>query len=78
MGTAFDQEPGAGQGPQRKMKVLKAARKTVGGEGGGEEAIKFDVAMDVVKTEVRDSGEEQGKGQVASKNVGGGAFHWMK
>ena len=72
---------GAGAAP-RKMKILKPVRKGGGAgeaaEGGCGEVIKVDVVRDVVRMEVN-GGEEVGKGQVASgKNVGGGAFHWMK
>jgi len=82
LGTAFDQEGPNGAGgvvPPRKMKILKPVRKGAG-EGGEGEVIKVDVVRDVVRMEVKEgsSGEEQGKGQMASKNVGGGAFHWMK
>jgi len=86
LGTAFDQDtPGAGGSgtsvPPRKMKILKPVRKVGVGEAGAEgaEVIKVDVVRDVVRMEVKEgNGEEAGKGQVASKNVGGGAFHWMK
>jgi hypothetical protein len=69
------------------MKILKPVRKVGGMDGGGVggegEVIKVDVVRDVVKMEGKEGGtscsEEQAKGQVgASKNVGGGAFHWMK
>jgi hypothetical protein len=81
LGTAFDQEgPGTGGVPPRKMKILKPVRKGVGETGVEGEGIRVDVVRDVGRMEVKEGsgGEEQGKGQVASKNVGGGAFHWMK
>jgi hypothetical protein len=59
------------------MKVLKPVTKRT--EVDSPEGLKVDVKD--VRVEVRDGGVEdhgKGAGQSASKNVGGGAFHWMK
>jgi len=83
LGTTFDgseQNPNGVVVPPRRMKVLKpvASRRT--SEIDSPEGLK----VDIVRVEVTDGGnaggqeEHQKGGQVASKNVGGGAFHWMK
>jgi hypothetical protein len=90
LGTAFDQDiPTA---PPRKMKILKPVRSThsprtegpcatdsaAGVEGGDRgDAFRIDVVRDLARAEVKE-GEDHAKNQLASKNVGGGAFHWMK
>ena len=63
LGTQFDVVP-----PQRKMKILKPVRK------GSQEIIS------VNGNEMSGSvaAGEEGQMKVQTKNVGGGAFHWMK
>ena len=77
LGTAFDAEPPLPA--PRRMKILKPVRRNDGvkeDEDGGE-VFKVDVVRDVVRMEVKDKDDEQGK-SLATKNLGGGAFHWMK
>lgn len=78
LGTAFDSDNSAIVVPPRKMKVLKPVTRRT--EIDSPEGLKVDLVKDVVRVEVKDcgAGEEHGKGLLASKNVGGGAFHWMK
>jgi hypothetical protein len=90
LGTAFDQDIPAA--PPRKMKILKPVRSThsprtegpcaidsAAGVDGGDrgDAFRTDVVRDFARIEGKD-GEDHAKNQSASKNVGGGAFHWIK
>lgn len=87
LGTTFDQDiPPA---PPRKMKILKPARSTYSPRTEGHiNTTDSTTALecgDTPKTEIKDMAraesketEEQAKNQLAAKNVGGGAFHWMK
>jgi len=67
--------------PPRRMRVLKPPGRRAEADVGGASP---EVGRDVVRVEVRDGGVggtgEEGRGGVggAGKNVGGGAFHWMK
>ncbi len=61
------------------MKVLKPVRKVGEVDCSLEGGLKVDVVRDVVRVEVTKEGEEhKGQQQQVGKNVGGGAFHWMK
>jgi hypothetical protein len=67
------------------MKILKPVRSPAYDENRDvfkdpketRDVFKVDVIRDVVRVEVKDKDEEHVKCQVG-KNVGGGAFHWMK
>jgi len=84
LGTTFgDPAPTAAEVvvPPRRMRVLKPpGRRAEADVGGGSP----EVGRDVVRAEVREGSVgatgEEGRGGVggAGKNVGGGAFHWMK
>jgi hypothetical protein len=76
LGTSFD-----GDGPvapPRRMKVLKPVRPQASKMEGEEEVFKVETIRDVVRVEVKEGDEHVKKEIQPSKNVGGGAFHWMK
>ena len=73
LGTSFG-ESDSPVVPPRRMKVLKPVRKAGDVDCSMPEGLK----VDVVRVEVTREGEEHKGQQQVGKNVGGGAFHWMK
>jgi len=77
LGNAFAEDPPAPA--PRRMKILKPVRSIARVDGPGDEGgevFNVNTGRDV-KMEVKDKDDDHGKSQSA-KNVGGGAFHWMK
>lgn len=78
----FDADPSP---PPRRMKVLKPVRHNKEESHkeqtppletpSREEMLKVDFVKDA-RIEIKE--DEHGKKEVAAKNIGGGAFHWMK
>jgi hypothetical protein len=77
LGNAFAEDPPAPA--PRRMKILKPVRSIARVDGPGDEGGEvFNVnAGRDVKMDGKDKDDDHGKSQSA-KNVGGGAFHWMK
>jgi hypothetical protein len=59
------------------MRVLKPPARRGEPDLGCPEVGRVElVQRDVIRVEIRENGTEDGR--AAGKNVGGGAFHWMK
>ena len=78
LGTSFGESDSPVAVPPRRMKVLKPVRKVGDVDYSMPEGLKVDVVRDVARVEVAKEGEEHKGQQPVGKNVGGGAFHWMK
>jgi hypothetical protein len=78
LGTAFGDAPGdVPTVPPRRMRVLKPPARRGEPDLGSPEVGRVElVQRDVIRVEIRENGTEDGR--AAGKNVGGGAFHWMK